>query len=108
MERQNDPELHELLREWTVPDAPASLEARVFENRRSWWGVLIHGYIRVPVPVACCLTALMIVGAWRLASLSVNGCAPARALTPSIAWPKIPAVDPAPRVGTSCAPDSKC
>ena len=67
MEPKNDPELSALLREWKSPEVPASLEARVLAGRRSWWSVWLRGYIRVPVPVACCLALLMIAEGWWLA-----------------------------------------
>ena len=53
MEDQSESELRELVREWRVGDAPASLESRVLGSRHAWWHVLIHGYIKVPVPVVC-------------------------------------------------------
>lgn len=76
---EHDFELRELLREWKAPDAPASLEARVLKRTKPWWGVLIHGYIRVPVPVACCLAIVMIGGVWRLTTGSIGGCSAASA-----------------------------
>jgi hypothetical protein len=52
MESMDDPQLHELLREWKVEDAPAALEERVMRRRERWWSVLINGSVRVPAPVA--------------------------------------------------------
>ena len=74
MEHQNESELRELLREWKVGDAPASLESRVFESRHAWWHVLIHGYIKIPVPVACGLVILLMLGAWRLTAHVSSVC----------------------------------
>lgn len=70
--RQEDAQLRELLREWPAPPAPDSLEARVLppqavrERRAPWWRFLLNGYIRVPVPVACCVMVVMLFAAWRL------------------------------------------
>jgi hypothetical protein len=47
--------------------APPSLEERVLGARRAWWRLLLGGYIRVPVPIACSLIVLMAAGAWRWA-----------------------------------------
>jgi len=108
---QNDSELRELLREWKVPEAPPSLETRVLKNNRRWWRVLVHGYIRVPVPVACCLAVLMIGGAWRLADHSPDGCSAATAASHAIER-RSPAIRAAnadkQAAGTACAMDSTC
>jgi hypothetical protein len=64
MEPNNDPQLRSLLREWHAPETPASLERRVLSPRDSWWHFLLRGYIRVPVPVVCCLAVLMATGVW--------------------------------------------
>jgi hypothetical protein len=84
MEHQNDPELRELLREWEVPAASPSLESRLLKSSRPWWYPLLHGYIRLPVPVACCLALFLIGGAWRLATLPTTGCAAASVSPPAI------------------------
>lgn len=78
MER-NDSELHEVLREWKAPETPASLASRVLRDHRAWWEVLVRGYIRVPVPVACVLVMLMIAGAWRIATGGSSTVCPATA-----------------------------
>jgi hypothetical protein len=62
MEPNDDPELRGLLREWQIAPVPASLEQRVLGARRTWWRFLLGGYIRVPVPVACCLIVLIAAG----------------------------------------------
>lgn len=85
MEHQSDSELHELLSEWKTPDAPASLERRVLGSR-PWWHVLVYGYIRVPVPVACSLVLVLIGGAWRVATLPAAGC-PVAAASPALERP---------------------
>lgn len=101
MERQNESELRELLREWKIGDAPASLESRVSESRHAWWHVLIHGYIKVPVPVACGLVILLMVGAWRLTAHVSSVC---RAEGPSVSSS---VVSKAP-AHTACAANSTC
>jgi hypothetical protein len=67
----NDPQLHELLREWQTPEIPSSLEERVLGARQSWWSFLLHGYVRVPVPVLYCLIGLMIFAGWRMSARSM-------------------------------------
>jgi hypothetical protein len=58
-----DQELDRLLREeWKSPSAPARLRGRVFP---SWWRKFWGISIRIPLPVACCLTILLTVVAWR-------------------------------------------
>ncbi len=109
MESKNDSELNELLREWKAPELPASLETRVFRSRRTGFtGLLkglVRGYVRVPVPVACCLLVLIAAETWRIVSPSgTSGCsavaiqAPVR--TPPDARRSVPS--------TSCATDSAC
>jgi len=63
--RQDDAQLREVLKEWRAPETPHSIESRVLASRRPWWRFLINGYIRVPVPLACCLAVLMLFAAWR-------------------------------------------
>jgi hypothetical protein len=59
----SDQELDRLLREeWKSPPAPARLRGRVFP---SWWRKFWTISIRIPLPVACCLTILLAVMAWR-------------------------------------------
>jgi hypothetical protein len=76
MEPNNDPQLRSLLKEWQAPETPASLEQRVLGRRDSWWNFLLRGYIRVPVPVVCCLAVLMAAGVWESARLAgkVGSC----------------------------------
>ncbi len=101
MEHQNESELRELLREWKVGDAPASLESRVLDSRHAWWHVLIHGYIKVPVPVACGLVILLMLGAWRLTAHVSSVC---RAEGPGVSS-SVVSKTPA---HTACAPNSTC
>lgn len=61
MEPTDDPKLSELLKEWRVPGAPPSLDARVLARRDRWWSFLLTGSIRVPVPVGMALAALLLV-----------------------------------------------
>jgi hypothetical protein len=63
----NDRQLRDLLREWQTPGIPPALEERVLRPPRSWPRFLLRGYIRVPVPVACCLIALLLFAGWRVA-----------------------------------------
>lgn len=63
--RNDDAQLRELLGGWHAPQTPPSLERRVLASRQVWWRFLLRGHIRVPVPVACCLVALMVFAAWR-------------------------------------------
>lgn len=68
--QDDDAQLRGLLREWKAPETPASLEQRVLGSRgprEPWWRFLFNGYIRVPVPVACALVALLTFAAWRVA-----------------------------------------
>ena len=60
MEPKDDPKLSELLKEWKLPDAPASLDARVLRGRRNWLSFLFTGSIRVPVPVGIAIAALLL------------------------------------------------
>jgi hypothetical protein len=61
MEPTDDRKLSELLSEWHAPDAPPSLDARVFGNRERWWSFLLTGSIRVPVPVGIALAAILLI-----------------------------------------------
>jgi hypothetical protein len=65
MEPTNDPKLSELLREWQVPNAPSSLDRRVFDLRgadstKSWWRFLLTGSVRIPVPVGLAIAVLLL------------------------------------------------
>lgn len=65
MEHGEDRELRELLREWSVPDAPPSLDRRVLggcqAGREVWWRFLLTGSIRIPVPVGLAFVAVLVV-----------------------------------------------
>ncbi len=61
MTPEDDPKLRELLNEWQLPDAPASLDARVLGAHKPWWSVLTSGSIRLPVPVAIVIAAALLV-----------------------------------------------
>jgi hypothetical protein len=59
----DDRGLHDLLNDWKSPATPPALERRVLAltgGRTRWWLYLWRGSIRVPVPVACSLAALMV------------------------------------------------
>jgi hypothetical protein len=91
MEPNDDPKLRALLKEWTAPATPPALKDRILRARQPWWQVMLTGYIRVPVPLACCLVALLAAGAWR--TLRQPDITPCNAI-----------VIPAP----GCQPDTKC
>lgn len=59
MEPDDDRELSRLLREWQVPDAPASLVPPHRLRQRSAWPSWIRREIRVPVPVALALSVVL-------------------------------------------------
>jgi hypothetical protein len=60
MEPIDDPKLSALLKEWKLPGAPASLDARVLGTRPKWWRFLFAGSIRVPVPIGIAIAALVL------------------------------------------------
>jgi hypothetical protein len=60
MEPDDDSRLKRLLHEWQVPDAPDTLEQRVFGQPRPWWRGLMHSRIRVPLPVAIAFSVALI------------------------------------------------
>lgn len=102
----NDSDLQELLREWKAPETPRSLESRVLDRRPSWWRVLLHGSIRVPVPVAFVLAMIIVGGAWRLSMAAPGGCSAASvapALKQVLEKPALPATEKA-----ACAAGSSC
>ena len=59
MEHGEDDELRKLLREWTVEDAPPSLDRRVLGRREPWWRFLLAGSIRIPVPLGLAVAAIL-------------------------------------------------
>lgn len=69
MEPNDDLDLRRVLREWQVPDAPASLHVAPRTNRWPTWLSWLTRDIRVPVPVAI---VLGIVVAWLIATGSVG------------------------------------
>ena len=112
-----DDQLSALLRKWEV-SAPHGLEARVFaarpepfpprRRRASWWRFLLRGSIRVPVPVACCVTLLMILVLWRSARPDAT-CSTANVPVVLAGSPaKTPAVLPANPVSITCPANSSC
>jgi hypothetical protein len=59
----DDLRLRDLLKEWKAPAPPTALERRVLaltSGQTRWWLYLWRGSIRVPVPLACCLSAVMV------------------------------------------------
>ena len=102
MEPQNDSELRGLLKEWRTPELPSSLEGRVLRRRESWWRFLLQGYVRVPMPVVCCLTILLTLAAWRLAKpVGATGACSAEVVAPR-------AVAPVQAPATACLSGSHC
>jgi hypothetical protein len=81
MEPRNDSDLRDLLREWQSPELPASIEERVLGRRENWWLFLLRGYIRVPVPVACCLAVIVIAAGWRLSKSAPMGTCSAASIS---------------------------
>lgn len=61
MEHNDDPKLIELVREWQVPGAPPSLDARILKLRRNRWSNLLTGSIRVPIPVSVAVAVALLV-----------------------------------------------
>ena len=106
-----DGELSSLLKKWEVA-APPQLEKRVVNARnehadrarRNWWRFLFTGYIRVPVPVACCLAVVMILMLWRSTKLAVSCVGEGNGLQ---AVPAVVAAQ-APRSIVACPANSKC
>ncbi len=68
MEPGDDPRLKRLLHEWQVPNAPDTLDQRVFGQPRPWWRILATSRVRVPLPVAIAVSVLLV---W-LATLAVR------------------------------------
>lgn len=97
MEPKNDPELSNVLREWQAPALPLSLEERVLGKKQTWLQFLLRGYIRVPVPLACCLAFAMCVAGWRLVKPEPGTCSSAKIERPA----------PKPN-STTCSANSKC
>jgi hypothetical protein len=64
----NDPQLRELLREWQTPAISPALEDRVLRPHRSWSSFLLHGHIRVPLPVVYGLVLLLMFAGWRMST----------------------------------------
>ena len=64
----NDPQLRDLLKEWQAPGISPSLEERVLRPRRNWSSFLLHGSIRVPLPVVYGLLVLLIFAGWRVSA----------------------------------------
>ena len=61
MEPLDEDELNRLLRQWEAPSAPPTLRQRVFpEQRKSWWGWLLTGTIRVPVPAVVAVAVIVV------------------------------------------------
>lgn len=107
MEPKSDSELRSLLREWRAPALPPSLEERVLGRRESWWRFLLRGYIRVPVPVACCLAIFIIAAGWRMVKPPVGPCS-ATGPAPVVARTRQIRAVPVHSPSTSCSVDSSC
>jgi hypothetical protein len=61
MEPVDDRELRDLLKQWRAPDTPRSLDERVLRPPAPLWRLLLTGWIRIPVPVALGVTAILLV-----------------------------------------------
>ena len=60
MEPLNENELNQLLRKWEAPAAPPTLTSGFLEKRESsWWRWLLTGTVRIPVPVALAVAAVV-------------------------------------------------
>lgn len=79
MEHEPDPKLKELLRGWTVSDAPRSLDPRVLAIPTRGWRFWLTGAVRVPVPAILAAFALLVV----LTALVVRQPAPPQAPPPT-------------------------
>jgi hypothetical protein len=93
--RQQDSQLSDVLQEWQAPATPGSLEQRVLAVSRTttpqpWWRFLLNGYIRVPVPVACCVAVVVIFAAWRSVRPPSAGAPCSIAARPSVCTSSIP------------------
>ena len=61
MQPLDDEKLNQVLAEWKVPAAPASLEARLKAGEaRPWWQRFLRSKIQVPVPVGALLVGLLV------------------------------------------------
>ncbi len=66
---ERDPALKRILDEWHAPAVPGSLDARVLASyrrlaeRRVWWERFFTSSVRVPLPVAVAVLALLFVSA---------------------------------------------
>jgi hypothetical protein len=59
MEPLDENELNQLLRKWEAPSAPPSLRQRIFRPQKSWLSWFVRGSIRIPVPAAIAVAALI-------------------------------------------------
>lgn len=82
--------LKEVLQEWQAPPVPESLAQRVLHRKDPWWRFLLAGYIRVPVPVACCVAIVVIFAAWRSVRPPLSGAPCSIAERPSVCTSAIP------------------
>lgn len=71
-----DDQLHRLLERWSAPVVPEGMDERVlaaFRRRRApWWSRLLTAQVRVPLPVAVGVLALLLV----TAALALRPAAP--------------------------------
>ena len=85
MEPLNDRELNRVLEQWRAPAAPAGLARKVLPHRANAWQWLVHGTIRVPVPVG--LAVLLLVAA------ALFFRPPAPVARPTVAQPTVSLTD---------------
>jgi len=66
---ERDPALKRVLEEWRAPEVPESLDARVLatyrrmQKKEAWWQRFFSSSVRVPLPVAVAVLALLFVSA---------------------------------------------
>jgi hypothetical protein len=104
MEPNDDVQLRRLLREWKAPGTPSSLDDRVLASRempQTWWRFFVRGYIRVPVPVACCLALLVFFAGFELTRRVTPGA-------PCVAAASAPTTQPVARELDRCRPAQSC
>lgn len=69
MEHDDDRELRRVLRTWHVPDAPDSLTPPTHLRQGPVWRSWLRRDIRVPVPVALVLSAVLL---WLVATVALD------------------------------------
>ncbi len=84
---ERDPALKRVLEEWRAPAVPGSLDARVLASYRrmrkseAWWRRFFTASVRVPLPVAVAILALLFVSA----ALALRPAAEPKSFVPPVA-----------------------